>query len=144
MKCFVEYRSNHRYNKSLYMQMCLYDPNKISKGHFVPRVGTMSYLEFSLLNKRPMWATVAHLSTMNASKIWHQNGTKTSGPKGHITCTWVQCATFLKDQPGWPFLFTDWPKKRKLGREFWDLGSCQLSLNSVQWFWRKSRLISAN
>ena len=27
-------------------------------------------------NKRPIWATVAHLSTMNASKIWHQNGTK--------------------------------------------------------------------
>ena len=27
-------------------------------------------------NKRPMWATVAHLSTMNVSKIWHQNGTK--------------------------------------------------------------------
>ena len=59
-------------------------------------------------HKRPMWATVAHLSTMNASNIWHQNGTKTSGLKGHITCTWVQCATFLKDQPGWPFLFTDW------------------------------------
>ena len=27
-------------------------------------------------NKRPMWATVAHLCTMNALKIWHQNGTK--------------------------------------------------------------------
>ena len=68
----------------------------------------------------------------------------TRGPKGHITCTWVQCATFLKDQPGWLFLFTDWPKKRKLGKGCWDLGSCQLPLNSVQWFWRKSRIISAD
>ena len=31
--------------------MCLYDPNKISKGHFVPRGGTMSYLEMSLSKK---------------------------------------------------------------------------------------------
>ena len=31
--------------------MCLYDPNKISKGHFVPRGGTMSYLEISLSKK---------------------------------------------------------------------------------------------
>ena len=30
------------------MQMCLYAPNMISIRHFVPRVGTMSYLEFSL------------------------------------------------------------------------------------------------
>ena len=54
----------------------------------------------------------------------------TSGPKGHITCTWVQCATFSTDQPGWPFLFTDWPKKRKLGRGCWDLASCQHALKS--------------
>ena len=40
-----------RYNKSLCTQACLYDPNKISKGHFVPQGGTMSYLEFSLSNK---------------------------------------------------------------------------------------------
>ena len=33
------------------MQLCLYDPNKRSKGHFVPRVGTISYLDFSLSKK---------------------------------------------------------------------------------------------
>ena len=33
------------------MQACLYDPNKTSKGHFVPMGGTMWYLEFSLSNK---------------------------------------------------------------------------------------------
>ena len=35
-------------------------------------------------NKRPMWATVAHLSTMNASKIWHQNGTKNNKASSHM------------------------------------------------------------
>ena len=31
---------------------------------------------------------------------------ETRGPKGHISCTWVQCATFLRRT----FLFTDRPK----------------------------------
>ena len=31
--------------------MYLYDPSKISKGHFVPRGGTMTYFEFSLSKK---------------------------------------------------------------------------------------------
>ena len=49
------------------------------------------------VNKRPIWATVAHLSTMNASKIWHQNGTKNNkSPKGHWSLTWVQWALLLK------------------------------------------------
>ena len=30
------------------------------------------------------------------------------------------------------------PKKHKLGRGLWDLASCQVSLNSVQWFQRRS------
>ena len=64
---------------------------------------------------------------------------KTRGPKGHISCTWVQCATFFTDQPGRKFLFTHRPEKHKLGRRPWDLASCQVSLNSVQWFQRRSR-----
>ena len=35
---------------------------------------------------------------------------ETRGPKGHIKCTWVQCATFLKDWPGRPSCFSDLPK----------------------------------
>ena len=73
---------------------------------------------------------------------------KIRGPKGHITCTWVQCATFLTDQP---FLLTHQPEKHKLGRRCWDLaycqicwipfnGSCQFSLNSVQRFQRRSQI----
>ena len=63
----------------------------------------------------------------------------TRGPKGHISCTWVQCATFLRDRPRWTFLFTALPEKHKLGRRHWDLASCQVSLNSVQWFQNRSR-----
>ena len=135
---------------------------------------------------------------------------KTRGPKGHISCTWVQCATFLTDLPwrpslnsvqrfqrrsrkclsqskggvailffrsarkntnlvedveillpvnfvdfrqaisekskmsqpirgGWPSCFSDRSQKHKLGRGRWDIASCLVSLNSIQWFQRRSR-----
>ena len=67
----------------------------------------------------------------------------TRGPKGHISCTWVQCATFLTDRPGQPFLFTHRPEKHKLGKRREILlpvsSSCQVLLNSVQRFQRRSR-----
>ena len=37
-------------------------------------------------------------------------------------------------RPGRPSCFSDRPEKHKLGRGHWDLASCQVSLNSVQWF----------
>ena len=37
----------------------------------------------------------------------------TRGSKDHISCTWVQCATLLKDRPGRPFCFSDRPEKHK-------------------------------
>ena len=33
---------------------------------------------------------------------------------------------------------SDWPPKHKLGRGCWDLASCHVSFNSVQWFQRRS------
>ena len=42
-------------------------------------------------------------------------------------------------RPGRPSCFSDRPKKHKLGRGCWDLASCQVSLNSVQLFQRRSR-----
>ena len=47
-------------------------------------------------------------------------------------------------RPGRPSCFSDWSEKHKLGRERWDLPFCQVSLNSVQWFQRRSRNVSAN
>ena len=34
----------------------------------------------------------------------------------------------------WPSCFHYWPDKHKLSRGLWNLASCQVSLNSVQWF----------
>ena len=42
-------------------------------------------------------------------------------------------------RPGRPSCYSDRPEKHKLGRGRWDLASCQVSMNSVQRFQRKSR-----
>ena len=42
-------------------------------------------------------------------------------------------------RPGRPSCFSDRPEKHKLGRGRWDLASCQVSLNSVKRFLRRSR-----
>ena len=42
-------------------------------------------------------------------------------------------------RPGRPSCFSDRPEKHKLGRGHLNLASCQVSLNSVQWFQRRSR-----
>ena len=41
-------------------------------------------------------------------------------------------------KPGWPSCFSDRPEKHKLGTGRWELASCQVSLNSVKWFQRRS------
>ena len=62
---------------------------------------------------------------------------ETRGPKGHISCTWVQCATFLTERQGQPFLYD--PKT-----QIWyikTLKSCFLSsfVEFLQQFQRRSR-----
>ena len=42
-------------------------------------------------------------------------------------------------RPWLPSRFSDRPEKHKLGRGLWDLASCQVSLNSIQWFQRRRR-----
>ena len=42
-------------------------------------------------------------------------------------------------RPGQPSCFSDRPKKHKLGRGRWDFASCQVSLNSIQRFQRRSQ-----
>ena len=44
----------------------------------------------------------------------------------------------IRDKGG-HFVFPIRPKKHKLGRGRLDLASCQVSLNSVQWFQRRNR-----
>ena len=43
-------------------------------------------------------------------------------------------------RPGQPSCFSDWPEKHKLGRGRWDLASCQVLLNSIQRFQRRSKM----
>ena len=42
-------------------------------------------------------------------------------------------------RPGRPSCFSDRPEKHKLSRWSWDLASCQVSMNSVQQFQRRSQ-----
>ena len=63
------------------------------------------------------------------------------------TCRWIWFSGFwgevenvsANQRPGRPSCFSDRAKKHMLGRGLWDLASCQVSLNSVQWFQRRSR-----
>ena len=60
---------------------------------------------------------------------------------------WIPFSGFRKEvenvaanqRPGRPPCFSDRLEKHKLGRGRWDLASCQVSLNSVQGFQRRSR-----
>ena len=60
---------------------------------------------------------------------------------------WIPFSGFFREvenvsanqRQGRPFCFSYLPEKHKLGRGRWDLASYQVSLNSVQWFKRRSR-----
>ena len=65
---------------------------------------------------------------------------QTRGRRGHISCTWVQCATFFdRSTRGAIFVYSS-AEKHKLGRRRWDLASCQVSLNSVQRFQKEVKI----
>ena len=65
----------------------------------------------------------------------------------HVKFRWIPFSGFrgevenvsANQRPGLPSCFSDRPEKHKLGRERRDLASCQVSLNSCQWFQRRSR-----
>ena len=83
--------------------------------------------------------------TATLQKDWLRKYTKTKnktrGPKGHISCTWVQCATFLTDQQGGGAIFV---YSSAWKTQTWDLASCQVSLNSFQRFQKEVKNVSAN
>ena len=64
-----------------------------------------------------------------------------------IKFRWIRFSGFREEvknvsanqRPGRPSCFSDPPEKHKLGRGHWDLASCQVLLNSVQRFQRRSR-----
>ena len=64
-----------------------------------------------------------------------------------IKFRWIPFSSFrgevenvsANQRPGRPSCFSDRPEKHKLGRGRWVLASCEVSLNSVQRFQRRSR-----
>ena len=73
-----------------------------------------NFLHFEICCKREyifLYTNQICLETVCIPKIISQYIGKTRGPKGHISCTWVQYATFLTDWPGRPSCFSDQPKK---------------------------------
>ena len=68
-------------------------------------------------------------------------GTKvqTRNQNDQISCTRVQCATLIDRSNETAILFFRSAEKHQLGIGCWDLASCQVSLNSVQWLQRRSR-----
>ena len=64
-----------------------------------------------------------------------------------IKFRWIRFSGFREEvenvsanqKPGRPLCFSDQPEKHKIGRGRWDLAAYQVSLNSVQWFQRRSR-----
>ena len=59
---------------------------------------------------------------------------------------WIPCNGFREEvenvsanqKPGRPFCFSDWPEKHIFDSGRWDFGSCQVLLNSIQRFQRRS------
>ena len=121
---------------------------------------TTSYV-VPLANKRPKGPHIVHLSTMcnlfwGIGQGWHF--CLLIGPKNTnlvedveillpVTFTWIPFSGFRGEvenvsahqRPGRPSCFSDRPEKHKLGRGRWNLASCQVSLNSIQWFHWRSR-----
>ena len=80
------------------------------------------------VNKRPKGPHIVHMSTMCKFRL-----ISFSGFRGEVE------NMSANQRPGRPSCFSDWPEKHKLGRGRWDIPSCQVSLNSIQRFQRRSR-----
>ena len=109
-------------------------------------------------NKRPKGPHIVHLSTMCHLFDESVRAVILIGPKNTNLVEDIEILLPVKfrsipfsgfrgevenvsanQRPGRPSCFSDWPEKHKLGRGRWGLTSCQVSLNSDQWFQRRSR-----
>ena len=121
--------------------------------HFIHRYFTY--------NKRPKGPNIMHLNTMchlfdrlaRAAILFFWSARKNTNLVEDVETLLpvkFRCRPFCSyrgevenvsanQRPGQPSCFSDPPKKHKLIRGRWDLASCQVSLNSVQRFQRRSR-----
>ena len=107
---FVEFRSEEKSK--------MYQPIRGQGGHFVFPIGRK--------NKK----LVKDVEILLSVKF---HGILFRGFRGEVE------NVSANQRPGRPFCFSDRPEKHKLCRGHWDLASCQVSLNSVQRFQRRSR-----
>ena len=121
----------------------------------------LSVIPSRLQNKRPKGPHIVHLSTMchlfeRSAKGGHfylMIGQKNTNLVEDIEILlpikfcWIPFDGFrgevenvsANQRPGRPSCYSDRPEKHKLGRGRWDLASCQVSLNSIKQFQRRSR-----
>ena len=96
--------------------------------------------EYFAYLQRTYWSDSNHplLSFPLHLKLWNRI-MKQEAQRATYRAPEYNVPPFLTDWPGRPSCFSDRPKKHKLGRGRWDLSSCQVSLNSIQRFQRRSR-----
>ena len=111
------------------------------KSRWIPFRGFIGEVENVSANQRPGGHLVFLISPKNANLI---EDVKILFP---VKFRWIPFSRFrgkVENVPanqrlGRPSCFSDRPEKHKLVRGRWDLASCQVSLNSVQPFQRRSR-----
>ena len=73
----------------------------------------LSYLVLKCLHKKFLPGLYFHISMFKQIYVKIKSSQIARGQKGHISCTWVQCAIFLRNRPRQTFLFTDQPEKHR-------------------------------
>ena len=110
------------------------------KYHWIPFSSFRGEVENVSAIQRPGWPSCFLIGPKNTNLV------KDVDILLPVKFRWIQFSGFrgevenisANQRPGRPFCFSDRPKKHKLGRGRWDLASCQVSLNSVQGFQRRS------
>ena len=111
------------------------------KFRWIPFSGFRGEVENVSANQRPGWPSCFSIGPKNTNLV---EDVEILLP---VKFRWIPFSGFrgevenvsANQRPGLPSCFYDRPEKHKLGRGRWDLASCQVSLNSVQRFQRRSR-----
>ena len=123
-------------------------------------IKVIGHIQGHKVNKRPKGPHIVHLSTMchlfeESAKVdicllnspKNTNLVEDFDTLFPVKFCWIPFSGFrgkvenvsANQRPGRPSCFSERTEKHKLGRGRWDLASCQVSLNSVQRFQRRSR-----
>ena len=112
---------------------------------WIPFSGFRGEVENVSANQRPGWPSWFYVEILIGPK--NTNLVEDVEILLPVKFRWIPFSGFrgevenvsANQRPGRPSCFSDPPEKHKLGRGRWDLASCQVSLNSIQRFQRRSR-----